>query len=75
MLQLIEYTKPIDFMAKIKAGTGGSDAETKNNTSESPSENTVNQNIKRQNESDVAAEESNTVKKPRVLGPAMPPPS
>ncbi|KAF9961921.1 Kanadaptin [Mortierella alpina] len=75
LLQLIEYTKPIDFMAKIKAGTGGSIAETKNNTSESPSENTVNQNIKRQNESDVAAEESNTVKKPRVLGPAMPPPS
>ncbi|KAF9290475.1 Kanadaptin [Mortierella alpina] len=75
LLQLIEYTKPIDFMAKIKAGAAsGSNADAKSGSNE-PSTNTENPNVKRQNESDVPAEEATTVKKPRVLGPAMPPPS
>ncbi|KAF9569181.1 Kanadaptin [Mortierella alpina] len=74
LLQLIEYTKPIDFMAKIKAGASGSGAEMKSSSSEAIDEKTNNQNVKRQNESAVE-EEASTVKKPRVLGPAMPPPS
>ncbi|KAF9985148.1 Kanadaptin [Mortierella antarctica] len=75
LLQLIEYTKPIDFMAKIKAGASGSSADMKSSRSESFDETKEIQNVKRQHESDVAAEEAATVKKPRVLGPAMPPPS
>ncbi|KAF9968021.1 Kanadaptin [Mortierella alpina] len=75
LLQLIEYTKPIDFMAKIKAGTSGSSADMRSSSSESLDKNTENRHVKRLKESDVAAEKASTVKKPRVLGPAMPPPS
>ncbi|KAF9097289.1 Kanadaptin [Mortierella sp. AD031] len=59
LLMLIEYTKPVDIMSKI--GSGSSTTTTTQSTS------------KRQSEQDTPS--TAEVKKPRVLGPSLPPPS
>ncbi|KAF9928049.1 hypothetical protein BGZ65_006440 [Modicella reniformis] len=63
--QLIEFTKPIDFMAKLGDGAGKvhtTNAESSSNSTEK----------KRQADSDKVSEDE--TKKPRVLGPSLPPP-
>ncbi|KAF8985424.1 Kanadaptin [Entomortierella lignicola] len=61
--QLIEYTKPMDIMAKIGTNSG----------SVTPVKSTLSGNEKRQKENDVS--EVDEVKRPRILGPMLPPPS
>ncbi|KAF9929649.1 Kanadaptin [Linnemannia zychae] len=66
---LIEYTKPVDIMAKIAPGHGSSSSGT-NTTNPQPL------TVKRQNETEKSSPESATeAKKPRILGPSLPPPS
>jgi len=72
LLMLIEYTKPVDIMAKIGTGTGASTGAA---TTSQPKKAETVTTAKRQNKADTMASPSTEVKKPRVLGPSLPPPS
>ncbi|KAF9902193.1 Kanadaptin [Linnemannia zychae] len=68
LVMLIEYTKPIDIMAKIAPGP--TTAATKSQEEPSTA-------AKRQSEADASTPEATPgeSKKPRILGPSLPPPS
>ncbi|KAF8944735.1 Kanadaptin [Haplosporangium gracile] len=72
LVMLIEYTKPVDVLAKIGPGPSAAAANaTKSQQQEQqPAETTV----KRQSEVDISPH-TTEVKKSRVLGPSLPPPS
>ncbi|KAF9115248.1 Kanadaptin [Mortierella sp. AM989] len=69
--QLIEYTKPMDFMAKIGTGVATNVPVMSSNSSIADSSSSG--NGKRHSESDAPI--ADEVKKPRILGPSLPPPS
>ncbi|KAF9359820.1 Kanadaptin [Mortierella sp. AD094] len=69
--QLIEYTKPMDIMAKI--GTNASTTTPVKSNSSSAVDASSSGNGKRHIESDPTVVDE--VKKPRILGPSLPPPS
>ncbi|KAF9167553.1 Kanadaptin [Mortierella sp. AD011] len=69
--QLIEFTKPMDIMAKI--GTNASATTPVKSDSSSAVDASSSGNEKHHIESDAAA--VGEVKKPRILGPSLPPPS
>ncbi|KAF9914648.1 Kanadaptin [Lobosporangium transversale] len=73
LIQLIEFTKPIDIMAKIGAGAGVRVEVSSSSTNAlTANKNTSANSTKRSNEPDTPVESE--TKKPRVLGPSLPPP-
>ncbi|KAF9153716.1 Kanadaptin [Linnemannia schmuckeri] len=71
LMMLIEYTKPVDILAKIGSGpAAGAASATKSQQEQQPAETTA----KRQSEAN-ASPDVTEVKRPRVLGPSLPPPS
>ncbi|KAG0241471.1 Kanadaptin [Mortierella sp. GBA43] len=67
LLQLIELTKPVDFLAKIGPGPGASaPAKVPTTNAESP---------ERKRQADDSKPPEGETKKPRVLGPSLPPPA
>ncbi|KAI1303231.1 Kanadaptin [Mortierella claussenii] len=75
LLQLIEYTKPMDIMAKIGANAGagfGSGSGNSSTTNPTMTDASSSGNNKRSTVKDSTQAET---KRPRILGPSMPPPS
>ncbi|KAG0291261.1 Kanadaptin [Linnemannia gamsii] len=66
LVMLIEYTKPVDILAKIGSGPAAAV------TSQQKEQQSMTATAKRQSDTDTTTTE---VKKSRVLGPSLPPPS
>lgn len=66
LVMLIEYTKPVDILAKIGSGPAATA------TGQQKEQQSVTVTAKRQTDADTTTTEA---KKPRVLGPSLPPPS
>ncbi|KAG0266086.1 Kanadaptin [Mortierella polycephala] len=71
LLQLIEYTKPMDILAKIGGGSGGAVPKSSSSNATSVQTSLESEHSKRQHEPDTPAEPDN--KKARVIGPSLPP--
>jgi hypothetical protein len=71
---LIEYTKPVDILAKIGPGPAATaTSQQKEQQQQQQQQQPVTTAAKRQCDADTTA--ATEVKKPRVLGPSLPPPS
>ncbi|KAG9063991.1 Kanadaptin [Linnemannia hyalina] len=71
LVMLIEYTKPVDILAKIGHGPGTASATKTQQEQQQPAAAAT---AKRHSEAD-STPTTTEVKKPRVLGPSLPPPS